>query len=111
MKKTAIITGASRGIGYAAAKKLGMDGCQVVLFATGEKERYKAAINGSEATSPPVEVRLFKIWQLISSTPSAGHPLLYSSKRRNQPLPKNLLWYRYMNHLPLPKRNAANVTR
>ena len=43
MKKTAIITGASRGIGYAAAKKLGMDGCQVVLFATGEKERYKAA--------------------------------------------------------------------
>ena len=28
MKKTAIITGASRGIGYAAAKKLGMDGCQ-----------------------------------------------------------------------------------
>ena len=46
MKKTAIITGASRGIGYAAAKKLGMDGCQVVLFATGEKERYKAAIDG-----------------------------------------------------------------
>ena len=46
MKKTAIITGASRGIGYAAAKKLGMDGCQVVLFATGEKERYKAVIDG-----------------------------------------------------------------
>ena len=44
MKKTAIITGASRGIGYAAAKKLGMDGCQVVLFATGEKERYKEAL-------------------------------------------------------------------
>ena len=43
MKKTAIITGASRGIGYAAAKKLGMDGCQVVLFATGEKERYKSS--------------------------------------------------------------------
>lgn len=41
MKKTAIITGASRGIGYAAAKKLGMDGCQVVLFATGEKNVIK----------------------------------------------------------------------
>ena len=45
MKRTAIITGASRGIGYAAAKKLGINGCQVVLFATGEKERYKEALD------------------------------------------------------------------
>ena len=45
MKKTAIITGSSRGIGYAAAKKLGMNGCQVVLFATGEKEHYAQALD------------------------------------------------------------------
>ena len=32
MKKTAIITGGSRGIGYAVAKQLGEDGCQVVIF-------------------------------------------------------------------------------
>lgn len=34
MKKTAIVTGASRGIGFAIAKKLGMNGFQVVLMAT-----------------------------------------------------------------------------
>ena len=31
MKKTAVITGASRGIGYAIAKQLGMDGFNVAL--------------------------------------------------------------------------------
>lgn len=41
MKKTAIITGASRGIGYAAAKKLGMDGCQVVLLRQEKKNVIK----------------------------------------------------------------------
>ena len=38
MKKTAIVTGASRGIGLAIAKKLGMDGCQITVFATRPKE-------------------------------------------------------------------------
>ncbi len=32
MKKTAIVTGGSRGIGYAVARQLGEDGCQVVIF-------------------------------------------------------------------------------
>ena len=42
-KKTAIVTGASRGIGYAIAKQLGLDGYQVVMLATGAKEKYEEA--------------------------------------------------------------------
>jgi len=34
MKKTAIVTGSSRGIGFACAHRLGLDGFNVVLFAT-----------------------------------------------------------------------------
>lgn len=44
MKKTAIVTGASRGIGYAIAKRLGLDGYQVVLLATGEQRKYEEAL-------------------------------------------------------------------
>ena len=33
MRKTAIITGGSRGIGLAIAKQLGTDGCNIVIFA------------------------------------------------------------------------------
>lgn len=45
MKKTAIVTGASRGIGYAIATRLGLDGCNVVLLATGAQERYQDALD------------------------------------------------------------------
>ena len=45
MKKTAIVTGASRGIGYAIARQLGLDGCQVVILATGPQERYQEAFD------------------------------------------------------------------
>lgn len=45
MKQTAIVTGASRGIGYAIAKQLGQDGFQVVLAATGPMERYRHALD------------------------------------------------------------------
>lgn len=45
MKKTAIVTGGSRGIGYAVVKQLGMDGYQVVILATGGREKYEDALN------------------------------------------------------------------
>ena len=44
MKKTAVITGGSRGIGYAIARRLGLDGCRVVILATGAEERYRKAL-------------------------------------------------------------------
>lgn len=43
MKKTAIVTGGSRGIGYAIAKQLGVEGYQVVIAATGAQEKYTEA--------------------------------------------------------------------
>lgn len=45
MKKTAIITGGSRGIGYAVATQLGLDGCRVVILATSEAAHYKDALD------------------------------------------------------------------
>ncbi|HIY59149.1 MAG TPA: 3-ketoacyl-ACP reductase [Candidatus Eisenbergiella pullistercoris] len=42
-KRTAIVTGASRGIGYAIARRLGLDGYQVAMLATGAKENYEEA--------------------------------------------------------------------
>ncbi len=49
MKKTAIITGASRGIGYAIAKKLGQEGCNIVILATGAQEKYTQALDALTA--------------------------------------------------------------
>ena len=46
MNKTAIVTGGSRGIGYAIVRQLGLDGCQVVILATGERESYQKALEG-----------------------------------------------------------------
>lgn len=45
MKKTAIVTGGSRGIGYAVAERLGKEGYQVVIFATGELARYQEKLD------------------------------------------------------------------
>ena len=54
MRKTAIITGGSRGIGYAIARQLGLDGCQVVIFATGSEDKYVAALNDLKKEGIPV---------------------------------------------------------
>ena len=43
MKKTAVVTGGSRGTGYAVARQLGMDGNQVVIFSLEEYKECKDA--------------------------------------------------------------------
>ena len=48
MKKTAIITGGSRGIGYSIVRQLGLDGFNVVLVATREPSTYGDALETLE---------------------------------------------------------------
>lgn len=45
MKKIALITGSSRGIGFGIARRLGRDGFCVVISATGPQEKNQAALN------------------------------------------------------------------
>ena len=49
MKKVAIVTGSSRGIGYAIVRRLGRDGFRVVVSATGPQEKYEQALAGLTA--------------------------------------------------------------
>lgn len=48
MKKTAVVTGSSRGIGLAIARQLGLDGFNVVMVATGSREKNADAIRKLE---------------------------------------------------------------
>lgn len=41
MKKTAIVTGGNRGIGFGIAKQLGLDGYNIAILSTGAKEDYE----------------------------------------------------------------------
>ena len=49
MKKTAIVTGSSRGIGFAIAKQLGLDGYNIVMVATGPQEKNQHALDELKA--------------------------------------------------------------
>ncbi|MBQ6365366.1 MAG: 3-ketoacyl-ACP reductase [Oscillospiraceae bacterium] len=48
MEKTAIVTGSSRGIGFATAKQLCSEGYNLVMVATGTREKNQAAIAEAE---------------------------------------------------------------
>lgn len=54
MEKTAIVTGSSRGIGFAIAKQLCRDGFNIVMVATGAKEKNAEAIKELESMGTKV---------------------------------------------------------
>lgn len=49
MKKTAIVTGGNRGIGFGIAKQLGLDGYNIAILSTGVKEEYEENFKQLEA--------------------------------------------------------------
>lgn len=49
MKKTAIVTGGNRGIGFGIAKQLGLDGYNVAILSTGAREDYEENFKQLEA--------------------------------------------------------------
>lgn len=49
MKKTAIVTGGSRGIGYAISKQLGLDGYNIVILAVSPEEKNKEKLDELKA--------------------------------------------------------------
>jgi len=58
MKKTAIVTGSSRGIGFAIAKQLGLDGYNIVMVATGPQEKNQHALDELKAGTVEDDYRI-----------------------------------------------------
>ncbi len=54
MKKSAVITGSSRGIGLATAKQLAADGLNIVMVATGDMAKNEKAVKEVEALGAEV---------------------------------------------------------
>lgn len=52
--KIALVTGASKGLGYATAYQLALEGCQVIIVARNESNLLKAAKTIEEETNNPV---------------------------------------------------------
>lgn len=48
MKKTAIVTGSTRGIGLAIARQLASDGCNIVMTSRGTASKYRESIESVE---------------------------------------------------------------
>lgn len=72
MKKTAIVTGSSRGIGFAIAKQLGLDGYNIVMVATGPQEKNQHALDelkamGIRAYGKQVEAQLADFAQTVKA--------------------------------------------
>ena len=54
MRRTAIVTGSTRGIGLAIAKQLAQDGCNIVMTSRGTAEKYRESIREVEALGAEV---------------------------------------------------------
>ena len=66
MKKTAIVTGSSRGIGFAIARQLGLDDYNIVMVATGPQEKNQAAVRCKNRASAAL------MYRRISATTTTG---------------------------------------
>jgi len=72
--KVAIVTGSSRGIGWALAERLGRDGANVVVTYAGNQEKAEAVVstikaNGSDAIALPLDLtKLDDIRKLFQTT-------------------------------------------